>query len=439
MASGPPTRTFARRKPGDSGVVRGGDLPAGLKPSGEMSSFEPNFREKTVDAVRRARGFSDDREGYRKAEKVVDVLELGPVGAATALDDFREDIKRARGTGDYTGLIGTAVLGALPGKRIPVFKKNQGFKKLQAPKAETRVSKEPAQSTVKVKKESEVEIIPPPQKTKATASVKASGPKTRKPVSGGTSYSASSLEKTRTRPRTEKEANKFGPLARRKENLPVPRKENLPAVVREENRGIVPYKRPGELARYEDRSRQVRTFGDTAAKVDKGRIVGLSRMGKVAVGGAGAGLGALGYALSPDAKKAGAGGSSASGESRVYGGARPGEKTMGYGGRSATSGGKEDMQKRPEERKPVKAAGDKSRVAKKMTNFERMKQRQYEKEGVGGRSVTAEGARKRVVEERKYKPLAGLKSASLRSGSSGNSNRSKLAAAFRKKMQGRAK
>lgn len=269
--------------------------------------------------------------------------------------------------------------------------------------------------------------------------VAASGPKTRKPVSGGTSYSASSLEKTRTRPRTEKEANKFGPLAKRKENLPVPRKENLPAVVREENRGIVPYKRPGELARYEDRSRQVRTFGDKAAKVDNGRIVGLSRMGKVAVGGAGAGLGALGYALSPDAKKAGAGGSSASGESRVYGGARPGEKTMGYGGRSATSGGKEDMQKRPEERKPVKAAGDKSRVAKKMTNFERMKQRQYEKEGVGGRSVTAEGARKRVVEERKYKPLAGLKSASLRSGSSGSSNRSKLAAAFRKKMQGRAK
>jgi hypothetical protein len=86
-----------------------------------------------------------------------------------------------------------------------------------------------------------------------------------------------------------------------------------------------------------------------------------------------------------------------------------------------------------------KAAGDKSRVAKKMTNFERMKQRQYEKEGVGGRSVTAEGARKRVMEERKYKPLAGLKSASLKSSSSGNSNRSKLAAAFKKKLQGRAK
>jgi hypothetical protein len=86
-----------------------------------------------------------------------------------------------------------------------------------------------------------------------------------------------------------------------------------------------------------------------------------------------------------------------------------------------------------------KAAGDKSRVAKKMTNFERMKQRQYEKEGFGGRALTTEGARKRVMEERKYKPLAGLKSASLRSSSSGNSNRSKLAAAFKKKLQGRAK
>lgn len=49
--------------------------------------------------------------------------------------------------------------------------------------------------------------------------------------------------------------------------------------------------------------------------------------------------------------------------------------------------------------------------AKPMTNFERMKARQYEKEGYGGRSMTAAGAKAQVQKERSYKnPLSGLAS-----------------------------
>lgn len=54
-----------------------------------------------------------------------------------------------------------------------------------------------------------------------------------------------------------------------------------------------------------------------------------------------------------------------------------------------------------------KKAGDKSRAAakpeKKMSNFERMKKRQYEKEGFGGRSFTSRGAESRVKKERSFK------------------------------------
>ena len=56
-----------------------------------------------------------------------------------------------------------------------------------------------------------------------------------------------------------------------------------------------------------------------------------------------------------------------------------------------------------------KRAGDKSRVSggakteKKMSNFERMKKRGYEKEGFGGRSVTSRGAESRVKKERSFK------------------------------------
>jgi len=44
-----------------------------------------------------------------------------------------------------------------------------------------------------------------------------------------------------------------------------------------------------------------------------------------------------------------------------------------------------------------------SKAPGKMTNFERQKARQYEKEGYGGRSLTSSGAKARVQKERSYK------------------------------------
>lgn len=48
---------------------------------------------------------------------------------------------------------------------------------------------------------------------------------------------------------------------------------------------------------------------------------------------------------------------------------------------------------------PEKAATDKSRLAPKMTNFQRMKARQFEKEGVAGRSMTAAQAKRKATEK----------------------------------------
>ena len=47
----------------------------------------------------------------------------------------------------------------------------------------------------------------------------------------------------------------------------------------------------------------------------------------------------------------------------------------------------------------VKTASDKSRLSSKMTNFQRMKARQFEKEGVAGRSMTAAQAKRKATEK----------------------------------------
>lgn len=51
------------------------------------------------------------------------------------------------------------------------------------------------------------------------------------------------------------------------------------------------------------------------------------------------------------------------------------------------------------ERNAVGVASDKSRLAPKMTNFQRMKARQFEKEGVAGRSMTAAQAKRKATEK----------------------------------------
>lgn len=53
--------------------------------------------------------------------------------------------------------------------------------------------------------------------------------------------------------------------------------------------------------------------------------------------------------------------------------------------------------------------GTSTGAAEKMTNFERLKARQYEREGYGGRVMTRKRATEQVMKERQYKsPLAGL-------------------------------
>jgi len=49
--------------------------------------------------------------------------------------------------------------------------------------------------------------------------------------------------------------------------------------------------------------------------------------------------------------------------------------------------------------KPARVASDKSSQSGKMTNFQRMKARQFEKEGVAGRSMTRSAAQKKAMEK----------------------------------------
>lgn len=64
-----------------------------------LSTYQPNFREKASDWLRGLL-FSDDREGQRKAERLLGVAELNPaIGAPLAL----YDAGRAAGQGDYIG------------------------------------------------------------------------------------------------------------------------------------------------------------------------------------------------------------------------------------------------------------------------------------------------------------------------------------------------
>jgi hypothetical protein len=84
-----------------------------------------------------------------------------------------------------------------------------------------------------------------------------------------------------------------------------------------------------------------------------------------------------------------------------------------------------------------KPASDKSSQSGKMTSFQRMKARQFEKEGVAGRSMSRSAAQKKAVEmPGSRKPsLFGTKKAEKPAGKS----KSERAAAFRALMQGRAK
>lgn len=256
--------------------------------------------------------------------------------------------------------------------------------------------------------------------------------------------------------KAERAKEKFGPLAKREENLPakqgsravVKREENLPATQSAGSRSLTVVREgKKDLQKYTPGGRSVatqgRTFGD---KGQSGRIVGLSNRGKLALGAGAAGAAAAGYA---GYKKAG---SASADEPRANVGMRRKGNAFAKSGpvaaakemykgaprqiaavkaeidergksksKSNSVGGtkngpfKSDFAKKSlQGRNPTKA-GDKSILAGKakpsagggasspMSAFERQKVRQYEKEGYGGRSMTSAQAKARVQKERGFK------------------------------------
>jgi hypothetical protein len=200
------------------------------------------------------------------------------------------------------------------------------------------------------------------------------------------------------RERTPREKEQFGPLVKRDERVPATQgsravtnvgNESRSLAVREAGRReLVPYKRAQSAVAGRP------TFGD------KGQG---SRLGTYAKRALAAGaMGGAAYGLYKGADKSK---SETPKDTSNSSGGTPSSPT------SADKKSKADaFRAKMQGRNPgTKKAVDKSRVsgkkneAKKLTNFERMKMRGYEKEGVAGRSATSSRAKGQVIKERKYK------------------------------------
>lgn len=252
---------------------------------------------------------------------------------------------------------------------------------------------------------------------------------------GDTGTLTDKLAKTRTRPRTEKESEKFGPLAKRQENLPatqsraiVKREDKLPATRGSDSRALtVAREGKGDLVRTGGgrslATHGTRTFGD---KGQGGRIVGLSTKGKLAAGAVGAGAAGIAYAGYKQADKAKSEprrekltsgprddrapptrqGTSPENKAKTptsssVGGTKNGPFKSEFAQRSL-QGRNPNKDYKPSKSSPV--IGKAGRAAPKaMSPFERQKAKQYEEQGYGGRSMTREGAKKQAVKERGYK------------------------------------
>jgi hypothetical protein len=93
--------------------MAGGNLPFGLAPSGDMTSYTPTLSERATDFIRR-KLFSDDRAGQQKASRVMDVAQFTPFGFATDM----YDAGRAGGQGDYATAGTMMAMAAMPGARL---------------------------------------------------------------------------------------------------------------------------------------------------------------------------------------------------------------------------------------------------------------------------------------------------------------------------------
>lgn len=302
--------------------------------------------------------------------------------------------------------------------------------------------------------------------TKRVGSKAKSESKPRKSDSG---TFTSRVEATKKRERTAREKEQFGPLAKRPSSEVAKFKKPGGPVKKYERPGgpVTKYERKGgPVTKYE---RQGGALTRTEVK-DDARIVGLSNKAKAALAGAaGVGVGAAyvsgrGQQEGRAEERPGRLGTAI----RVFGGARP-ERPGSYPAKSKSEGGarperpgsypaksREASGARPEtpgsypaasrksakaanasggtpkpERKAKSAASDKSRLAPKMTNFQRQKARQFEKEGVAGRSMTAAQAKRKASE--KGSSVAGLRSLFGLSKTKSAPDKKSLSSEFRKK------
>jgi hypothetical protein len=229
---------------------------------------------------------------------------------------------------------------------------------------------------------------------------------------------ASKIDKAKaTRPSTPRDGEKFGALVKRGDNLPA----------KQGSRAVTPYKEGSKgVTKYKPQGGAVAKIGSKVA--DKGSG---SRIGNILKYGAvGAAVGGAGYGLYEGADKTKAEGRKDTGRRIIYsepagpkapkanskltGGARDDRASSGSSKAKSFRDKQQGMKvdgspTNPNKAGPKKAtpkAGEKApanKAEKPMSSFERMKKRQYEKEGYGGRSLTSRGAESRVKKERSYK------------------------------------
>ena len=220
------------------------------------------------------------------------------------------------------------------------------------------------------------------------------------------------------RPSTPRDGEKFGALVKKGDNLPA----------KQGSRAVTPYKEGSKgVAKYKPQGGAVANIASKAGSkiADKGsggRIGNILKYGAV-----GAAVGGAGYGLYEGADKTKAEGRKDTGRRIIY--SEPaGPKAPKANNSKLTSGARDDrassgsskaksfkdkQQGMKVEGSPTnpnksgpKKAGPKApakKAEKPMSSFERMKKRQYEKEGYGGRSMTSRGAESRVKKERSFK------------------------------------
>ncbi len=238
---------------------------------------------------------------------------------------------------------------------------------------------------------------------------------------------ASKIDKAKaTRPSTPRDGEKFGALVKKGDNLPA----------KQGSRAVTPYKEGSKgITKYKPQGGAVAKIGSKVADKGSGGRLGSA----LKYGAVGAAVGGAGYGLYEGADKSKADGNKLAdgrkdtGRRIIYSEpAGPKAPKSKPANSSPTSGSRDDRASsgagstkaktfkdkqqgmkvkgsptNPGTKKAESKATDKSRAAakpeKKMSNFERMKQRRYEKEGYGGRSMTPSKAKSRVEKERSFK------------------------------------